>query len=90
MKTLFLKLKNELWLVLIFTTLFCFSKNNPHLNSKPNWVKEVAFSDSKNKEQVGGYRYLLVDTQDNLITQTVFRHYVININNYNSYSCSIS
>ncbi|HZJ19048.1 MAG TPA: DUF3857 domain-containing protein [Pricia sp.] len=50
-------------------------------NTAPKWVKEISYENQEIVENNGGYQYLLIDLQDNLIKQSVFRHYAIKIIN---------
>lgn len=47
--------------------------------STPGWVKEIPFSTENIDEDNGGYQYLLLDFQDNLVNQSIFRHFVVSI-----------
>ncbi|WFO15398.1 DUF3857 domain-containing protein [Cellulophaga baltica 4] len=49
--------------------------------SQPNWVNPIELTDFKITEDNVGYQYLLIDLQEHLIKQQLFRHYAVKILN---------
>ncbi|MEM9324099.1 MAG: DUF3857 domain-containing protein [Bacteroidota bacterium] len=47
----------------------------------PSWVEQIKVSSSEIAEDPGGYQYLLLDQQDNLPSETRFRHFAVQIIN---------
>ena len=43
----------------------------------PQWVQTISFSDEKISDQNGGFQYLLIDKQGNLIEQSLYLHVAI-------------
>ncbi|GGF63307.1 DUF3857 domain-containing protein [Wenyingzhuangia marina] len=72
--------KIKLIILTLLITLTAHSNNDPRMFKNPSWVKKTTFSDNSDKE-VGGFRYLLCDSQDNIAEETYYRHYAIKILN---------
>lgn len=47
----------------------------------PFWVKKIAYEESNREKEEGAFNYLLIDFQDNLITNEQFVHYAVKILN---------
>ncbi len=47
----------------------------------PAWVQRITLSDKKIVEGNGGFQYLLIDMQDHLKQQTIYRHYAVQVLN---------
>ncbi|MEM9144020.1 MAG: DUF3857 domain-containing transglutaminase family protein, partial [Bacteroidota bacterium] len=47
----------------------------------PRWVNPIGYTSEKTNDDQGGYAYLLLDFQENLVEQQVYRHYAIKILN---------
>lgn len=45
----------------------------------PAWVNSISATDTETSEDEQGFRYLLLDSQDNNLTQESYRHYVIQV-----------
>ena len=70
-----------LFLAVLFFSIFIKASNKIEKTPTPAWVKNLSLSDTKIVEDNVGYQYLLIDLQENLIKQALFRHYAIKILN---------
>ncbi|MEN8227590.1 MAG: DUF3857 domain-containing protein [Bacteroidota bacterium] len=74
---------NRILLLFLFVS---FSYSITHakdvgIKSAPHWITRVGYVSDISDEKNGGYQYLLLDFQDNLIEQSRYRHYAIGIHN---------
>lgn len=67
--------------ILFFVSIYCFSVNEVQKTSLPRWVKNISSYEEKTLNGTSGYQYCLIDLQENLIEQSLYRHYVIKILN---------
>ncbi|UJH66196.1 DUF3857 domain-containing protein [Allomuricauda sp. SCSIO 65647] len=68
----------------LFFLLLFFSFAYPqkaHKKSPPTWINPIAFDTPNGQNEEGGFRYLLIDYQDNITTQERFAHLAIKILN---------
>lgn len=68
-------------LLLSFITLFSIASEKIVKTTKPNWVNKIQHIDKTVDEDIGGYQYLLIDEQDNISKESVYRHNVVKILN---------
>ncbi|WP_372795141.1 DUF3857 domain-containing protein [Lutibacter sp.] len=82
-KQLILTPLKRLKLILIFFLFssLLYSSNNFNKSPLPSWVKQVDFKNIENTENSGGFQYLLIDLQENIINKSTFGHYAIKVLN---------
>ena len=67
--------------IVLFTSIYCKAADKIDKTPTPTWVKTILLGDKKIVEDNVGYQYLLIDFQENLIKESVFRHYAVKILN---------
>ena len=67
--------------ILFFVSIHCFLANEVQKTSLPRWVISIDSFEEKTLNGSSGYQYYLVDLQENLIEQSLYRHYAIKILN---------
>ncbi len=66
---------------LLFTNTYGYASKGVKKIKSPIWIEKITYdSDSLNRDS-GSSQYLLIDQQDNLVTQEKFRHYAIKLFN---------
>lgn len=70
-----------IYLFLYFLVSFSLNAQQAEKTSTPDWVTPISFTDKKDSEDEGAYKYLLLDYQDNLIKKEQFVHYAFKILN---------
>lgn len=66
---------------LFFVSIDCSSVNEVQKTSLPRWIKNINSYEEKTLNGASGYQYCLIDLQENLIEQSLYRHYAIKILN---------
>tara|TARA_R110000868_G_scaffold377732_1_gene643096 strand:+ start:512 stop:3052 length:2541 start_codon:yes stop_codon:yes gene_type:complete len=67
--------------IVLFTSIYCKAADKIDKTPTPTWVKTILLGDKKIVEDNVGYQYLLIDFQENLIKESVFKHYAVKILN---------
>tara|TARA_R110002050_G_scaffold204522_1_gene340011 strand:- start:8941 stop:11475 length:2535 start_codon:yes stop_codon:yes gene_type:complete len=69
------------FITLLFSFTFNHASNKIGKTPLPNWVKYISLENNKIVEDNVGYQYLLIDFQENLIKQSIYKHYAVKILN---------
>ncbi|WP_299530860.1 DUF3857 domain-containing protein [Ulvibacterium sp.] len=67
-------------ILILLGCLFCTAQRVDK-TKVPDWVNPIPFIHEEASKNQGGYQYLLLDFQDNLPRQNVYRHYAIKVLN---------
>lgn len=68
-----------LYVFLLFTT-YVFS-NTYQVENEPNWVNLIQFERDSPEDIEGSYKYYLIDYQENVPKQMLFRHFAVEVLN---------
>ena len=71
----------RLFLLLCCLAQISYARPVVKKTAPPSWINKIDFREDNVLEGNGGYQYLLLDLQDNLPQQTIYRHYAIKIMN---------
>lgn len=84
MKNILKKHISKLHFLILFFIFFhstIVSAVNIPITPLPTWIKNINYKLSTTSEDGAGYRYLLIDLQDNIVKKTAYKHYAIKILN---------
>ena len=74
-----MRLISSIGLLLICTCILANKKVS--ISPLPKWITTIEYDNQNKPENIGGYYYYLLDFQDNIIEESIFRHYAYEMTN---------